>query len=58
MTQARQIALTEVWLDERASAMEPSVPRLPGVVDWPGVVGRGLAVVGVVLLAIQYWRLW
>jgi hypothetical protein len=58
MRHARQIAITEVWLDERAEAMRPAMGRVPEPWDWPAVVGRVLAVVGVGMLAVEYWRMW
>ena len=54
---SRQIAITEVWLDERAEAMRPAV-AVPTAWNWPAVVGRVLAVVGIGMLAVEYWRMW
>ena len=52
MRHARQIAITEVWLDQQAAA-SAKVPLVVRGWDWPGLVGQGLAVVGIILLIVE-----
>jgi len=56
MRHAREIAITEVWLDQQAAA-SARVPMAGRGWDWPGLVGRGLALVGMGMLIVEYWRL-
>jgi hypothetical protein len=58
MRHAREIALTEVWLDARSAAMEPSLPSVAPAWDWPSIIGAALGVVGLAALAFEYWRVW
>ena len=55
---SREVAITEEYLDHQAQLYGPSLPRVPIPWDWPSIVGLGLAVVGVVMLVVEYWRVW
>jgi len=53
---SRQVAITEVWLDERARAMEPALVRERRRMGVYGLVGTVAGIIGTILLILDYWR--
>ncbi len=55
MKQEREIAITEVYLDQQ-NALQADLPRASVAPDVYDVIGVVCAVAGFLLLAFAYWR--
>jgi hypothetical protein len=55
MKNAREIALTEVYLDQQ-NALQADLPRVSVAPNLYTVVGQVCALAGLVLILIAYWR--